>query len=92
LGLADLIDAALFPQSTGSAKPARVAYEGALAALGVAAPDCLFFDDEPANVAGARDLGIRAFLVDRRVDTHALSNGVVRGLDCVATLLPGTEP
>jgi putative hydrolase of the HAD superfamily len=92
LALADLIDAELFPQSTGTAKPAPAAYNGALAALGVAAPDCLFFDDEPANVAGARALGLRAFHVDRgRNEPDELERGVVGGLACVSALVGRAE-
>jgi HAD superfamily hydrolase (TIGR01509 family) len=66
LGLSDLIDCVVFPQGSGVAKPAPAAYLRALALLQVEAKECLFFDDEPANVQGAATLGLLAFRVDRR--------------------------
>jgi putative hydrolase of the HAD superfamily len=44
----------------GVAKPDHRAYEIALDRLGVEPGDCLFLDDNEANVLAARDLGLRA--------------------------------
>lgn len=48
----------------GVLKPHPDAYEVALAQLGVAAHDVLFVDDQPANVAGARSVGLHAIGFD----------------------------
>ena len=45
-------------------KPEPRAYEAVLDALGVAAGDVVFVDDRPANVHGARAVGMRAVLFD----------------------------
>lgn len=64
-GLADLVDVALAAPVIGAAKPAAAAYLCALDALGVAPGECVFVDDEPECVEGARAVGIRAYLLDR---------------------------
>jgi putative hydrolase of the HAD superfamily len=88
LGLSDLIDCVVFPQGNGVAKPAPAAYLRALALLEVEAEDCLFFDDEPANVQGAATLGLLAFRVDRRRSlAEALLPNEIRSLDEVPRLL-----
>jgi HAD superfamily hydrolase (TIGR01509 family) len=91
LDLLDLVDVVLFPQSTGAAKPAPAAYRQALAALDVNADQCLFFDDEPANVAGAAAVGIRSYRVDRRVPGgRPLAPGVLRDLTGVPAIIEDT--
>jgi len=45
-----------------SIKPEEAIYRKLLSLLGVQAGETVFFDDIPANVKGARDLGIEAFL------------------------------
>jgi HAD superfamily hydrolase (TIGR01509 family) len=44
----------------GIVKPDRAIYELFLARAGLAAESCVFIDDSPANVAGARDAGMHA--------------------------------
>jgi putative hydrolase of the HAD superfamily len=45
-------------------KPERAAYDAVLKALGARPEEVVFFDDRPANVAGAAELGIDARLFD----------------------------
>lgn len=58
------IDAFVDASKTGILKPDPRAYQQALAALGVAAGEVLFVDDQPRNVAGARALGIETIHFD----------------------------
>ena len=55
-------------------KPDPAFYRHALAAIGAAAPDCLFIDDSPKNVAAAEALGLHAH---RFVDADRLRNELV---------------
>lgn len=50
-------------------KPSREFYARALAHLGLRAGDCLFIDDRPENVAGARSCGIESVLYTEAPDT-----------------------
>jgi HAD superfamily hydrolase (TIGR01509 family) len=61
-GVAARCDAVLFTGVLGARKPAERAYIRALEELGVAAPSCLFVDDNQENVDGARALGIDSVL------------------------------
>jgi len=45
-------------------KPDPAAYTAVLGELGIGAEDAVFVDDRPANVEGARAVGMRAFLFD----------------------------
>ena len=67
--LADLVDVACAAPVIGAEKPARAAYEITARKLGVPPTACLFFDDVPAYVAGARVAGLRAYHVDRERKT-----------------------
>lgn len=58
------VDALVDASTTGILKPDPRAYQQALDALGVAAADVLFVDDQPRNVAGARALGIETIHFD----------------------------
>ena len=53
-------DLILFSCESGCLKPSREAFEAAVARLEVAPHNVLFVDDSPANVAGARDVGMDA--------------------------------
>jgi len=66
VGLLDLVDVAAAAPVIGAAKPAPEAYLHVLEALGVAPHECVLVDDEAPCVAGARALGIHAYLLDRR--------------------------
>lgn len=70
----------------GAAKPSAEAYQIALTAIQAKPESCLFFDDEVGNVEGARDLGLRAYLVDRRGSAHDLQHAVVANLEPVLQL------
>lgn len=48
----------------GAFKPERAFYEGALARFGLVAGQCLFLDDRPENVDGARAVGLEARVFD----------------------------
>lgn len=52
--------AKLFSCRIGATKPDPAAYRAALDACGRPADDVVFVDDKPANVRGARDLGLHA--------------------------------
>jgi putative hydrolase of the HAD superfamily len=86
-GLAGWIDAACAATVIGAAKPAPAAYATAAARLGVSPQACLFFDDELPCVEGARAVGMRAFLVDRRRSTHDVTAGIVADLSVLPRLL-----
>jgi FMN phosphatase YigB (HAD superfamily) len=59
----------------------------------VEATECLFFDDELANVQGAVALGFRAFRVDRRHHlAGALLPNELRSLDELPRLLAFDAP
>lgn len=51
---------------TGILKPDPRAYDDCLAALGLAARECVFVDDQPRNIAGARAAGLVAVHFDVR--------------------------
>lgn len=90
VGLADLVDEACAATVIGSAKPAAAAYLAICQALHVQPHECLFFDDEEPCVLGARQVGMTAYLVDRRRPTHDLAAGVVCDLMAVPHLLSST--
>lgn len=59
-GLAELFDAILISAEVGVTKPDRRIYRAALEALEAAPGRTLLVDDMPANVAGARAVGMQA--------------------------------
>lgn len=61
-GMAGLFDAQVFSYQVGALKPDPATYRAALEALGAHAAETLFVDDAPANVAGARAVGLQAHL------------------------------
>jgi putative hydrolase of the HAD superfamily len=60
----DLFDRRFFSCRLRAVKPEPAIYAGVLDALGAAPDDLVFFDDKPANVAGARAAGITAYLFE----------------------------
>ena len=56
------VDAGIYSCELGVNKPDRAIYEALLSALDSRAAEVVFFDDLEANVAGARALGIEAFV------------------------------
>ncbi len=70
------IDPALFDSQllfnktmTGFAKPDARAYQHVLEKMQLQAPEVLFIDDEPENVAAAQELGMVSYLIDRKEAT-----------------------
>lgn len=59
-GIASSFDSIVSSADIGSAKPDAKAFMAAVEAAGVDAERCLFVDDTPENVVGARALGLRA--------------------------------
>lgn len=59
-GVVDAVDAVLSSARLGLAKPDAAIFAAAAEALGVAPGECLFVDDQPVNVAGARAAGMAA--------------------------------
>jgi putative hydrolase of the HAD superfamily len=64
---------------TGLMKPDRQAYELVVSTLEVPASKIHFFDDLPANVRAAREVGINAFVVrgPREAEAILVSNGLL---------------
>jgi putative hydrolase of the HAD superfamily len=60
LGISDLFDPLVISAHIGVMKPDARAYEVTLARLGRPAPETIFVDDMPANIAAAGALGIHA--------------------------------
>ncbi len=60
----DLVDVLVDGSVTGVLKPDPRAYAAAVEALGVAPGEIVFVDDQPANVAGAREAGLVAVWFD----------------------------
>lgn len=62
LSFLPLVDGGVFSYEVKSVKPERLIYETLLKKYDLAAKECLFFDDNPLNIEGARALGIHAAL------------------------------
>lgn len=88
-GLADLIDVAFAAPVVGALKPDAAAYRFVMDALSVTPAECVLFDDEWRNVEGARAVGMRAYWIDRSRPADAISEGAVRDLSSLATVLDG---
>jgi FMN phosphatase YigB (HAD superfamily) len=86
-GLASWIDVACAATVIGVSKPERAAYTITAERLGVAPEQCLFFDDEMVNVAGAVASGMQAYHVDRTLTAHRLVNITVADLSALSQLL-----
>jgi len=87
-GLGDLVEAAWTGGVVGVRKPSRASYEFVLDALAVPPDRGLLLDDTPANVAGARALGMQAWLVDRS-GRSAAADRSLRDLSTVAERVAG---
>lgn len=70
-GMEQIFDHCFVSFRSGFMKPDREAYTHALTSLGVEPGAVYFFDDLPANIAAARDVGINAFLVRGVAETEA---------------------
>jgi putative hydrolase of the HAD superfamily len=67
--LADRIDEAVFSCSVGVAKPDPRIYRIAADRLGVEPCQCLFVDDQPAFIEGAREAGMDAVLLGGEIES-----------------------
>ena len=75
------VDVAIDSREHGKAKPDPSIFSAALAALAVEPAHAAMVGDSPEDdIAGARALGLRAYLLDRNGD-HPESPGRLRGLD-----------
>ena len=59
-GLEDLFDATILSCEIGAGKPDETIYREALRQLDVTPDEAVFIDDLPANVTGARAIGMHA--------------------------------
>ncbi|MFX0067991.1 MAG: HAD family hydrolase [Promethearchaeota archaeon] len=65
--LEDYIETAVFCRDVGWRKPARRIFEFALKKLNAKAQNCVFVGDNPKwDVMGAKSVGIKAILIDRK--------------------------
>ena len=87
VGLAELVDVAAAAPVIGVPKPHPEAYHYVLQRLEARPAECLFFDNKPLHVEGARALGMQAFLVDREGAGDRLSDGVVCDLLSLSTIV-----
>ena len=63
----------------GVMKPDAAAYEAILAMLALPASACVFIDDLPANVAGARALGMHGIVFEDTASCLVALEGLLRG-------------
>lgn len=75
----EAFDVCVVSHLIGHMKPDRAAYEQALQRLGAAPQQVCFFDDLPANVTAARELGLRACQVRGVAEVAAALRGL--GID-----------
>ena len=76
IGLADLIDVALSSCALGIHKPDLEVFRLAAGELGVACDEVLCLDDKMENVVAARQVGMRAELVDLGGETVGAFSGL----------------
>lgn len=82
LGYADLLDGEFYSSDLGAAKPEVAYFEAILSRLGLRPDQVLFVDDNSANVAAARSIGLAAETWSYREDAtvlreHLVSHGVL---------------
>lgn len=90
-GLVNWVDYAAAAPVIGYAKPQAEAYQHVVKKLAIAAEECLFLDDDPSYVEGAREVGMEAYLVNRRLLTHDLENYLISDLSALPELLGRAE-
>ncbi|MGF1504298.1 MAG: HAD family hydrolase [Anaerolineae bacterium] len=71
----DAFDAVVVSADIGAMKPNPAAYQAVLQALDLPAEQCIFIDDSPANVAGARSIGMAAIHFTASVDVQTEVKG-----------------
>jgi len=94
-GFGENIDVACAATVIGASKPMLDAYLIVARLLHVSPENCLFLDDEPMCVAGARSAGMQAYLVDRLSksrDGKEFSTSVLPDLTSLAGILGCNRP
>ena len=86
-GLGEWVDYAAAAPVIGYAKPNAESYYYIAQKLDVAPEACLFLDDDPSYAAGARAVGMQAYLVNRRLLDHDLANHLLCDLTAIPSLL-----
>ncbi|HRE47430.1 MAG TPA: HAD family phosphatase, partial [Aggregatilineales bacterium] len=71
LAIYECFDAVLISAQTGVMKPDPTAYRMIAERLGCSTPECVFIDDNTANVDGARAVGMAAYLYRPGMDVAA---------------------
>lgn len=71
LGIANLFDPLVISAHIGVMKPAPASYQHVLDILGGPASDAVFIDDMPANIEGARAVGMTAIHYTPEIDLPA---------------------
>lgn len=84
VGIRQWIDAACAATVIGYAKPQPESYLYVARLLQTPPEACLFFDDEAPCVAGAQEVGMAAYLVDRKRSHDELASHILHNL--VSTL------
>jgi len=77
LHIYDAFDAVVISANIGVMKPDAGAYQAIAAALHLSTPECLFIDDNAANVDGARAAGMFAVQYVPGMDVRAALTGVL---------------
>ena len=63
-GFLDNFDAAIFSYNVGASKPSRIIFQELVKKSGVQAEEIVFADDNPDNLAGAKEVGVATFLYE----------------------------
>ncbi len=63
-GFLDNFDAAVFSYEIGASKPSETIFQELIKRSGVPAETIVFADDNPANLEGAKKLGMNIFLYE----------------------------
>ena len=87
VGLREWIDVACAATVIGYAKPQPEAYQHVTSLLQIPPEECLFFDDEEPCVAGAKAVGMTAYLVDRQRHQNELASHIVHDLKATLALI-----
>ncbi|MFI7048976.1 HAD family hydrolase [Streptosporangium sandarakinum] len=83
-GVWDLFDHHVISETEGVAKPDPRIYRLTLERVGLAAGECVFVDDNPANLLPAQALGIETVLVDGPGTAHQVAALLGLSLSCPA--------
>ena len=70
--LHDAVDQVYFSFASGFVKPDMRAWAAPLAEHALAPSDCIYFDDQPKNIAAAESLGIESHLFESPAETERL--------------------